>query len=418
MGLAWMSSEIGMSKTVLIINQVFWPDKHNTARHISELSSELVQRGWQVTALIGNRSYFDYRKNILPTKGIWNGVHYTRVYVPPFNHKNYIQRLVAAFWLIVNFITWLPRIGKYDVIVIGSNPPFLYVIAPFLKLLKSNSKIVMWGFDLYPEAIIVTGGAIWKFLGVATKSLTRWCYKKLDVIVDIGPCMRELFRKYRHSAVETTLTPWSFIEPEKITEAHHETRLALFGDAKLKLLYSGTIGNAHEFDNFLRLARNLKKRNGSIHFCFAGFGSRLDDLKSQITAEDTNITFAGFVKNDIDLERRLSSTDIMLISLKEDWVGISVPSKYFGALACGKPVIFSGSKSSSLSIWTREYKVGFHVSEDNMTEIEDWLCMLSENVSALNEMKENAFNIYQSCFSKKAICDNWSKLLEETTKTS
>ena len=54
-----------MKKKILILNHVFWPDLINTARHISELSEELVSR-WDVTALITNRSYVDYSKKIQP----------------------------------------------------------------------------------------------------------------------------------------------------------------------------------------------------------------------------------------------------------------------------------------------------------------------------------------------------------------
>ena len=68
-----------MKNKVLILNHVFWPDLINTARHISELSEELVVRGWDVTALITNRSYVDSSKKFFPKKGIkkiqYNVIH-------------------------------------------------------------------------------------------------------------------------------------------------------------------------------------------------------------------------------------------------------------------------------------------------------------------------------------------------------
>ena len=59
------------SNKILLFNHVFWPDKLNTARHISELCEELVKRNWNITALIGNRSYVDKNKVFKPDTGIW-----------------------------------------------------------------------------------------------------------------------------------------------------------------------------------------------------------------------------------------------------------------------------------------------------------------------------------------------------------
>jgi len=65
-----------------------------------------------------------------------------------------------------------------------------------------------------------------------------------------------------------------------------------------------------------------------------------------VKPEDYNINFADFVMSDEELYDRLSAADFMLISLKDSWTGISVPSKFFGAIASGKAVLFSGSERS------------------------------------------------------------------------
>lgn len=403
-----------MNNRILIFNHIFWPDKINTARHISELSEELVARGWDVTAIVGNRYYVNHKNTITPKQGVWNGVKYRRIYIPPFNQKKNIQRLLTSFWLILSWIVKLPFIGRYDAIIIGTNPPFVYLLVPFIKLFKRKTKILMWGFDLYPEAIIVSKGKSFSFSGKVLKSIAKFCYRKLDVIVDIGPCMRDIYRQYNHSAKEETLPPWSFVEPIEMLQPHIETRKKLFKNANLTLLYTGTIGNAHEFDNFLQLARELNKRNASVGFCFAGFGNRFEDLKSQVDENDTNISFGGFVETDQELEERLSSADLMLISLKDEWTGISVPSKYFSALAIGKAVLFSGSENSALSIWTKKYNLGFQLQKSNIAEIANVLCDIANNPEKISKMKENSFKTYQDYFSKKEICDKWSLLLKKT----
>lgn len=401
---------------ILILNHVFWPDRHNTARHISELSAELVKRGWDVTALIGNRSVLDHRKRFIPVKGIWNGVNYTRIYIPPFNQKKNIQRLVTSLWLVLSWIIRLPGLGSYDVIIIGTNPPFAYLIIPFLKIFKRKSKLILWGFDLYPEAIMASGGKFGKLIGKIIKPVTILCHKRLDVLVDIGACMRAIYSSYRHGAKEATLTPWSFVEPSQLLKPHPETRKLLFGEATVAFLYSGTIGLAHEFENFILLARELQKRKASVAFCFAGFGNQFADLKKQLTSEDKNIRLADFVNSDEELTKRFSSADFMLISLKESWTGISVPSKFFGALASGKAILFSGSEKSSLRELTEMYKFGLHLTKVNIMQIADEVCELAANPERMNQFQLNAFNTYKTNFSKKIICDRWDNLLKESVR--
>ena len=407
-----------MNNKILIFNHIFWPDNINTARHISELAEELVARGWDVTASVGNRYYVKHSKIIKPKKGMWHGVKYNRVYTPPFNQKKNVQRLLTSLWLVISWIIRLPFLGKYDAIIIGTNPPFVYFLVPFIKLFKRKTKVLMWGFDLYPEAIIVSKKDSFKFIGKILKSVAGFCYRKLDVIINIGPCMKNIYTEYNHVAKEATLPPWSFVEPNEILEPHLETRKKLFKEANLGLLYTGTIGNAHEFDNFLKLARELKKRNASVGFCFAGFGNQFENLKSQITKKDTNITFGKFVETDQELQERLSAADLMLISLKEEWTGISVPSKYFSAIAIGKAVLFSGSKNSALSIWTSKYNLGFQVQKDTIETIADALCDIANNPKIIKQMKINSFETYKTHFSKKVICDQWSTLLEKTISNS
>ena len=53
-----------MNNKILIFNHIFWPDQINTARQISELSEELVARGWDVTAIVGNRNYVNHKIKI------------------------------------------------------------------------------------------------------------------------------------------------------------------------------------------------------------------------------------------------------------------------------------------------------------------------------------------------------------------
>jgi hypothetical protein len=126
-------------------------------------------------------------------------------------------------------------------------------------------------------------------------SIIRWflrrAYRRCDVIADLGDCMRKLLAAYGSKAEPMTITPWSLVEPTIITIADPSTRRDLFADAKLGLLYSGNLGRAHQFEDFVELGETL--RQDSIHVCFAGRGPRLAELEQLVHNHDTNISFAG-----------------------------------------------------------------------------------------------------------------------------
>ncbi|MFW6114531.1 MAG: glycosyltransferase family 4 protein, partial [bacterium] len=334
---------------------------------------------------------------------------------PAFRQSSNIGRMLNAFWLMAKRLTFIARSPTYDIVVLGTDPQFAYFMLPFARLLKRRSKLVYWAFDLYPEAVAANDMGLCSKLVSLSKPLTRFCYSRLDGIVDIGPCMRRLLDKYEPRGSRATLVPWALFEPHSPPEPDPKTRRELFGDAKLTLLYSGNIGKAHAFECFIALARELRRRGASVAFCFAGRGYRYEQIRSLVSEADTNISFAGFA-SDGQLAKRLGAGDIHMISLREGWEGIVVPSKFFGALAMGKPLLYEGTPKSCIREWISEEGIGFYITENNIQEIADKLEALALNSTALAQFKKNAFDLYRQRFSKQVVMDGWNDFLNELVK--
>jgi len=398
---------------ILIVNHIFWPDNINTARHISELAEELSARSWDVSVLVGNR---DYRSNeIIGSKfEMMKDVKIFRVFVPKFSNKKNIGRLLISFWLIFSFALKAPFLGKFDAIVLGSNPPFSFFLIPYFKVIKKNSKVLLWSFDFFLDAIFASKNVKVSYLSNLFNVIAANCYKQLDVLVDIGKCMKNRLKTDVNNIYTETLTPWSFVEQTTLDDIHKPTRKMLFGDAKLTLMYTGTIGHAHEFDNFLALARKLQSENASIAFCFAGFGKKIEELKSLCHTNVKNVRFAEFVNSDKELIERLSAADIMMVSLRSNWTGISIPSKFFTSIATGKPVLYSGSSDSAIASWISEYDLGFHITIDKIDLISKKLIDISNDSQLISHIQDNCLKTYNNKFSKEIICDRWSALLRKT----
>lgn len=188
------------------------------------------------------------------------------------------------------------------------------------------------------------------------------------------------------------------------------TRKELFGDAALGILYSGTIGQAHVFEMFIELARRLRCDGASVAFCFAGRGNRYARLQAMVSPEDTNVRFADFCSLD-ELECRLNAADLHMISLRQGWEGSVVPSKFFGALAAGKPLLYDGSQSSDIGIWINQFDVGILLRNDSMDEAVQRLKQFVEDKTGLEDWKRHVMRIYQQEFSREQVLDKWNDVL-------
>jgi glycosyltransferase involved in cell wall biosynthesis len=391
----------------------YYPDDAVSARHFTDLTEGLSLRGWNVYVFSGNR-YHGKPGKILPKYENHNGIRIVRCWCPPFSNSKNIERLVNSFYFSIR--CWGKLVfSKSDVIILGTNPPFIYYMVPFLKLFRPKLLLALWGHDLYPEAIIADGIKMSK----RVKELLVWwagvSYRCFGFLVDIGSCMRRRFLFYNKEAKYETIVPWAFKEPDIIKEPDVEIRHELFGDAKLCILYSGTIGKVHQFKEFIYLARELRKRNAAISFCFAGRGNCYQDLRNMITDEDTNITFAGFVEEE-KLLFRLLSADIHMISLRDGFEGISVPSKFFGSLATGRPLLYCGTPNSCIAKLIMREKFGFVVEMNTIKNIADQLEKISNNKDILLDMQKSAFSFYSQYCSKKKQYEKWDWGLRDYIK--
>ncbi|MEL7548047.1 MAG: glycosyltransferase family 4 protein [Pseudomonadota bacterium] len=396
---------------VALLHHFMFPDDVVSAQLFHELAEDLASQGWEVEALPCNRGCSDESRKF-PRKDRHQGVDYKRIWRPSFSQRSFFGRIANSVWMIGawSMIAIRPRSERPDVVIIGTDPVFGLAAAIPIRLLSPSVKIAHWCFDLHPEAAFVTDivGEQSLFGRVAQRTM-RIAYSKCDLIVDIGSCMRNRLQRYQHGAKEIELTPWALKEPASVVPCDAKLRQELFGDAKLGLLYSGSFGEAHSYEAILQLARSLRDC-GDIHFCFAARGSRSEALRSAVTTEDSNISFADLAPLN-DLERRLGAADIHIVSLKKDWAGVAVPSKFFGSLSIGRPVLFSGPADSAIGRWIEEHGLGWVLSEETVSVVDEQLRQLIAPKASFRTLREVCFRTYRDVFSRQATTSSWDTAL-------
>lgn len=393
----------------LILHHYYSPDDVVSAIQFADLSEGLAKQGFEVEAWPSNRACHHPEAAYPLKKEAQNGVVIKRVWRPSFRQHSFLGRILNSLWL--QKLWWL-RLAfspgyKPDIIITGTDPLFGIILTPFLKFLRPKAKMVHWCFDLYPEAAIADGIISEKsFLVRMIQFFLKPAYRSCDLVADLGPCMRNRLDRYPVMA-HVTLTPWALEEPLQPLSFDDAQRKELFGNSSLGLLYSGSFGRAHDYALTLALARQMRDRAA---FTYSARGSRLDELKQVITSEDTNLQFVSFAPPD-KLSARLSAPDIHIVSLRPEWTGIVVPSKFFGVLAVGRPILFEGSETSAIALWIRQYQVGWVLTPNNIRQTKDELLQFSKDDDQKMAMFKHCHQVYQDHFSKKAVIENWDKEL-------
>jgi glycosyltransferase involved in cell wall biosynthesis len=303
----------------------------------------------------------------------------------------------------------LGRRAKPDFVIVGTDPILSVLVAIAWRFFQPKTVIAHWCFDLYPEAAFADGlldrqGAAARVLDVLLKKAYRAC----DLVVDIGPCMRALLLRYDGSLPVATIVPWALDEPRDVLPVPAVEREFVFGNAPAGLLYAGSFGRAHSYESLLSLARLL--RPSGVRLAFSVRGNREAALRAAVQPEDSNVSFVPFAAAE-RLADRLACADVHVVSLREEWTGTVVPSKSFGALAVGRPLLFCGDRGSAIAHWIEQYDLGWVLTEENARAVAASMVSLMNDPAAKARLNQRCQRIYQEHFSREVALDEWHRLL-------
>ena len=175
--------------------------------------------------------------------------------------------------------------------------------------------------------------------------LSGFVYRKADRVVVLGPYMadRVALKEVAADRVRTIHVWRRRDEIYPIPRGSNALRKSLGLDDAFVAMYSGNLGLAHSFDEFIEAARRLRDRS-DIVFLFAGAGPRLAEVKNAQRLEGlANVRFLDYVPR-AQLHVSLSMADVHLISMRPEMTGIVVPGKLYGVMAAGRPAIFVGPR--------------------------------------------------------------------------
>jgi len=373
---------------ILFLNQFYWPDTAATGQLLSDLTEQLVTAGDTVSVICGSASYGAV-SSAPPSK-----VRIYRLKNSAFSRKvagrmgSYLSFLVGAFWQSL-------RLSAPDVVVTLTTPPLLSLIGLMIQKLR-GARHVIWEMDVYPDVAVDLG--VLHRDSVAAK-LFGWLAdlprRHADRVIVLGECMRA--RLLAHGIPDNKIViaeNWAG-RNEFAGLGRRESPLVV-KDA-ISILYSGNFGLAHDAKTICAAMAELDNRQtggNAFRFTFAGSGSGHGWLQNFCREHKLrNAVFQGYCERQ-DLDARLVSCHIGLVTQKNECLGSAVPSKTYGIMAAGRPILFIGPKDSTPARIIEQYNCGWQIEcgdVQGLLELLDCLSAQPELIVAAGARAYRAF---------------------------
>jgi colanic acid biosynthesis glycosyl transferase WcaI len=367
---------------VLLLNLYYPPDTSATAKMAQTVVAALAERH-DVTVLCGRPSYDPTERR--PWR-LFQSEQSGRVRIvragssdyPRTQMKKRVFNYLSYVFLAVPRALFLPC----DVVLAMTDPPFEGIVGAFVALLKGKPYVYNIR-DLYPDMAV--GGSIVKpgLLARVWERLHRWALRRATRVVVLGEDMRHrILAKGVDPSAVVVVRDGAEIAPTDAPAPDSGVIRAIRGNFRFVLLHAGNLGFYGAWDTLLTGAASLAA--DGIGLVFVGDGAQRVRLETA-AANIPNVRFLPFFPGN-KVSSVLAAADAHIITVKRGLEGVVVPSKMYGILAAGKPIVAVAPRECDV-VSLGEAK-GFSIFADpaDPAGFAQLVRQLSQNPAQLNEM--------------------------------
>ena len=303
---------------------------------------------------------------------------------PRFDMKKRVLNYLSYVALAIPGALFVPS----DAVVAMTDPPFQGIVGAIVALLKRKPYVYNIR-DMYPDMAV--GGSIVEPGRIARiwEKLHRWALCRATRVIVLGEDMRAriIAKGVEPSRVVivrdgteilTQNTPLPTLDPEVFS--------AIRGGFSFVLVHAGNLGFYGAWNTLVTAARLLA--GDGVGLVFVGNGAQRSQIEAAAKGSG-NIRFLEFFPAS-KIPSVLAAADAHVITVKRGLEGVVVPSKMYGILAAGKPIVAVAPKETdAVSLGIQR---GFAVAADPDLpgEVVNAVRALASDPSKLKAMGEAA----------------------------
>ncbi len=331
----------GVAERVLFINRSYWPDVEATGQLLTELCEDLSTQGFAVSVLAGQPNHVTDTSQSFYRSGMQrrNGVDIYRVRHTRFSKSSMLGKALnlMSFTLAATWQSF--SIPRHEIVVVESDPFLLAILGGWIKRWRSG-RLVMYVQDIYPDIAVQIGKINEKsFLTRIVRSLIAKAHARADDVIVLSKCMKTRLITNGVASNKIHIIP-NWVDTTKIypVKTNNTFRQRHSLHDKFVVMHSGNMGLTQQLHSLLTVAEQLRHRD-DITFTLIGDGVMRQNLETTINAKHLdNVQLLPYQPRE-SLAETLSAANLHVVSMHPDIAGCLVPSKFYGIIASGTPLL-------------------------------------------------------------------------------
>ena len=325
---------------LLVLNQYYWPGVEATARLLAELCTALTER-FDVTVVTGSLAQADASRG----STVHDGVRVIRVFSTAFDRRRLGLRAINYVSYLVQSLLAAAAVRPPDVVLCMTDPPLIGNVA-LLVARRFRVPLVVVSQDVFPEVAVELRRIENPVLVGGLRRAINFYLRRADCVVAIGETMRRRLVEKGVKPERIAVIP-NWVDTQRIIPVEHDNDWArehgLAG--KFVVMHSGNVGHAQDLDSLIRAATFLRDLD-DLRVVVIGAGARHAEVVALAgRLEADNVVFAPYQPREV-LSESLSTANVHVVGLARGLSGYVVPSRVYGIMAAGRPVIAAADEAS------------------------------------------------------------------------
>ncbi|MEZ5341700.1 MAG: glycosyltransferase family 4 protein [Acidimicrobiales bacterium] len=250
--------------------------------------------------------------------------------------------------------------------ILAMSPPIVIGDAGWLAAKRYRVPFVFNVQDIFPDVAVDLGALSNKRVIAAARWYERSIYARADAVTVLSQDQAaNVAAKIRQAGADTRVEViHNFVDLERVTvvDRINPFRAARRLGDDLVVGYSGNVGLSQSFD-LVRHAAEVFADTPGLRFLINGEGAARPAVNAW-AATMPNVTVGDFVARH-EVSDALGAIDLHLILLKAGLAKSSTPSKLYGILAAGRPILASIDEGSEVAAMIADADCGRSIPPDD-----------------------------------------------------
>ena len=425
-------------KKILFFAHYYYPDTASTGQLLKDQAEGMLDK-FEVTVICVVPSYGGIIEEKYKTQKYYfeelNGVKIIRVRVPEFRKTNKMSRVKNILAYFFGALGASRKAGKQDYVFTISQPPILGGLLGVLGKWQKHAKMIYCIQDFNPEQIMAVHYSENKLILKAMMMADKFSCRHSDLVVTVGRDLVETLKtRFKNKKVPKYTMINNWIDEKEVYPLPEDNERVLafrkkYGlEGKFVIMYSGNIGLYYDLEKLVKVLKQFRKGytingvyekgpktpNGrEVVFAFVGTGSVLDKLVMYTKKHHfENIIFIPY-QNKQDLIYSLNAGNVHWCVNAKGIKGVSCPSKAYGIMAAGKPIIGVLENGTEIRSLIEECNCGKCCEPGDYIKIADILRWYIENseTAEVKVMGENGRKYLENNLTKGISIKKYMKII-------